>query len=86
MLKSVLESTDIPERENKLLTIYPNPIVDILNIELNNNSEITIFNTMGQLLIQKQLNAGTNVLNLSSLNKGLFFVKIGDKTIKLIKE
>ncbi|NDP19594.1 MAG: T9SS type A sorting domain-containing protein [Paludibacter sp.] len=86
MLKRELESTDIPDRKINLLTIYPNPVVDNLTVELIKNSDITIFNTTGQLLMQKQLNSGTNVLNLNTLSKGLFFVKIGDKTIKLIKD
>ena len=86
MLKSELESTDIPDHENNLLALYPNPIVDNLTVELINGTEINIFNAMGQSLMQKQLNAGINVLNLSTLNKGFFFAKIGGKTIKLIKE
>ncbi len=86
MLKSTVESTNIPDLENNVLSIYPNPVVDNLAITLKESQEVYIYNAMGQLLLQQNLNPGKNMLNLSTLNKGLLFTKIGSRTIKIIKE
>jgi hypothetical protein len=86
IMKSQEGITDITELENNGLNIYPNPITDFLTIHLKNDEEIQIFNTMGQLLLRKQLNAGVNVLDVSAMKNGIYYTKVGAKTMKLIKK
>src|SRR5690606_17586554 len=55
--------------------VYPNPTSDILNISLENNlvlKQITIYNNLGQVV--KTTNE--NVINVSNLAKGLYFVEV----------
>ena len=69
--------------------IYPNPVTDILTIELNNKLElnkVSIYNLLGKLVIQND----NPVLNLERLTSGLYILQIetdrGIVTKKLIKK
>ncbi len=86
MLKNSENNTDIPTPQNTVLNIYPNPVIDNLTIALHEAGEVTICNAMGQTILKQQLNSGTNILDLRGLSKGVFFVKIGATTSKLIKK
>ncbi len=65
--------------------IYPNPSSDILYIDLflvKGNFTYYITNTLGQTVIQGNLHNIKNTLNLSSLDNGLYFLKIEDRISK----
>ncbi len=73
------------------ISIYPNPIEDILFIENNNSIEITsmkIYDMLGRLVLEKKENIIQ--LNISRLESGLFFIVLkteaGIITKKLIKK
>jgi hypothetical protein len=65
-------------------TIYPNPVNDIITVDGNNvPSMIEIYNTAGSLIRTEK---GVNVLNISDLPRGLYFLKIfSNENIELQK-
>ena len=66
--------------------IYPNPLNQSnLNITLQNNSDIRLFNLSGQLIKTYQLKSGNNVLNLDFLENGLYIIKCNSKTYTIAK-
>jgi len=86
--------------DNKLdtmISLYPNPVIDELNIELNteNSDNITleIYNYSGQIVYSENnnLNSGSNSIRLdaSHFSAGMYFVKIsGDnvyETMRFVK-
>ncbi|WP_167618171.1 family 43 glycosylhydrolase [Maribellus sediminis] len=57
--------------------IYPNPVVDVLNIqlpaELSSGADLAIYNMMGQLVFRKTgLKGNIELMNLSNLKKGIY--------------
>jgi Zn-dependent metalloprotease len=85
-------------REHKaidLFTLYPNPSENSLNIlfsgNTDNNSLLTVHNTLGQIVMEKNLleNEMLFQIDISNLPKGNYFIRwIGDKqslTKKFIK-
>ena len=63
---------------NKLIKIYPNPIVNQFTIELEGNNEnhaFEVLNSMGQLVFSGKINAKT-VVNASNFPQGIYFVKL----------
>ncbi len=78
------------------ISIYPNPIKDILNIKysfLNNEkTSINIYNMLGKLIYQDIIKdkEGIKQINTSVFKAGVYFVKIGSdknfKTFKLYKK
>ncbi|RYZ83398.1 MAG: T9SS type A sorting domain-containing protein, partial [Proteobacteria bacterium] len=70
---------------------YPNPVTSVLN--LSHTSDIktaTVFNMLGQQVMVRNINASEAQLDMTSLPKGTYMVKLsaneGTKTIKIVKE
>ena len=70
--------------------MYPNPTEGKINLELSSNYEVTIINSLGQVVHEAKLNNGKHELDLVHLAKGLYVVKVsggnGSRTVKMIKE
>ena len=74
------------------IEIYPNPTNSILKIDIKNStdkSEIEIFNSLGQSVFKNTLLNQTEI-NISTFEKGIYFLKIKNKqnilTKKIVKE
>jgi len=72
------------------LTLYPNPVASYLAIETEHPSTINLYNTQGQLLLDKKISA-TYTLNTSGLSRGIYLLKVTDEqgrvySQKIIKE
>lgn len=79
--------------QNTDAAIYPNPIKDILNIELSyvsKNASISIINLLGRTLYSQNINSLKTSLDIGNYSKGIYLLKIinNDKitTKKLILE
>ncbi|MEA4983413.1 MAG: T9SS type A sorting domain-containing protein [Paludibacter sp.] len=86
MLKSSEFQTDIRDYQITVPEIYPNPVSDYLTITLAESQKVGIYNTMGQEVLNKQLNEGSNSLNMTSMEKGVYFITIGPSKMKVIKK
>jgi len=69
---------------NTQMEIYPNPAVSQLNVRLENNAEISVFNIMGQNVLNMQGVKGVNTINVSDLTSGVYFITAGTVTQKFI--
>lgn len=71
--------------EEKSVVIYPNPVTNYLNINyLNNigNTEIYIFDASGKMVIYSK---GVSQIDVTSLTKGAYFIKIENQIKQFIK-
>ena len=73
------------------ISVYPNPVKDILNINYTENiSKIQVYNLLGQEVLTKSVNNTQNQLDMSTLVQGAYLVKITSndlvKTMKVIKQ
>ena len=76
----------ILENNNEVIKLYPNPLNQTnLNINLENNSIVSLFDLSGQLIKTYQFKSGNNSLNLDFLNKGLYIIKCNSKTFTIAK-
>jgi hypothetical protein len=73
--------------QNSGITIYPNPTNSILNIEVKEQTQISIINLLGEVLKTETIN-GASKLDVSALNSGVYFIQDSKsgKAIKFIKE
>ena len=69
------------------LKVYPNPVVNELNISLNTpKSKISVYNSLGQKLMESISTGSIAKINVSNLSKGIYFVKVNDgQGVKFIK-
>lgn len=67
------------------VSVYPNPVKDVLNIKAGKDANITVVNAIGSMIYQGKAES----INTQSWNKGLYFVVIEEgnktKTVKVIK-
>jgi hypothetical protein len=78
----------ISKNENENISVYPNPFTSFITIKPTApNATYELTNSLGQIIF-----SGKNIQShdFSSINKGLYFIKIYDNTsakvLKLIKE
>ena len=85
----------INEIANNILdvSVYPNPFDNELNIILTDNIEnttISIINTVGKIVLTTQAKSYTNMVDLSNLPIGMYFVRVSSQeglyTQKIIKK
>ena len=87
MVKPNIEGLAVEEQvaaANTKMDIYPNPVVNQLNVKLENNAEISIFNIMGQNVLNMQGVKGVNTINVNDLTSGVYFISAGTVTQKFI--
>jgi len=80
-------------KENTLsgLSIYPNPVKDVLNLNYKDAIDtVKIYSNTGQLLVSENPNAAQASVNLDKLATGVYFVTIFSggltKQFKILKE
>lgn len=65
---------EVKDFSNNLFSLYPNPTNDLVNIKSKTPiSEISVYNNLGQLLFTLE---NTNQVDISSVNKGIYLLKI----------
>jgi hypothetical protein len=72
------------------VSVYPNPANDVLNICLGNiieNTEIKIYNQLGELVLSEYLTIQNSSLKTHHLQSGVYFytILVGEKNIKTDK-
>ena len=72
------------------LKYYPNPVDQVLNLEASKTIvAVTVFNLLGQQVLNVNPNSAAAKIDLSNLNAGTYFININaendTKTIKVIK-
>ncbi len=76
---TVTENTGILKVNNNI-NIYPSPANNFVNIKAKNTiSNIRIYNYLGQQVIQANKNDNIAKIDVSSLNSGVYFLKIETK-------
>ena len=77
---SIGKVTGIDKPQNNIAKIYP---LDGNVIVVSEKAQrVEIYNTLGQKLVSRNVNAGTNSIPVSA--RGILFVKMGDKTSKIL--
>ena len=76
-VQNVLGTSEI-SNDKAELTIYPNPVKDVLNIQSKNQIvKAEIYDTNGRILISASLKG--NSINVSELSKGNYIIKLSSK-------
>lgn len=71
------------------IKIYPNPVTDILKVELDEDLffsyHIELFNALGTSVFNENISSKQFEINLSQFERGIYFLRIGDRNIKVMK-
>ncbi|HIB47958.1 MAG TPA: T9SS type A sorting domain-containing protein [Flavobacteriaceae bacterium] len=71
-------SLGVTDISTERFTLYPNPTTNLLTISaLTNIETITIYNSLGQLILQQEETGNTASVDVSELASGLYIVQVG---------
>ena len=70
-------STDQIELDDRAFAIYPNPVIDMINIDVSGNLkyEATIYNLQGKIMIST---TNQSTIDIQTLPQGTYLIKITD--------
>ena len=67
--------------------MYPNPTNgNEVYFNITENVSVKVYNVLGKLINNKELNQKNNLLDVSSLSKGMYFVKVNSKNRSILKK
>lgn len=80
---------NVAENEETGFEVYPNPANNIITIVGADREclpmEFTITNMTGQIIMTGVVSSDNHQVNVKELQTGIYFIKIGEETIKFIK-
>jgi hypothetical protein len=82
-------TSGISDIVNTQVAIYPNPAKNIINIKLEKiplDNRLQITDISGKTMLLKTITSNTTEIDISSLKSGIYFVRIGNITKKLMVE
>ena len=93
-MANIVESLGTDNIQIENISIYPNPINNLLNVNVGSNSGLnySIFNITGQIIFKGKFTSFNNRVDFSDLSKGVYFLQVLDKRLnkqnayKLIKK
>lgn len=72
-----LNTTGISEFNNANVSIYPNPVVDVLNVEMEEIPDLVqVVDMTGKVIKTQKTNSEKIMVDVSSLPQGVYFVKV----------
>ena len=69
--------------EEVMVNVYPNPTSEYVNVVTNRTSNVTLVDNFGRVLYTNSV-SGSQQIDLSNLNNGIYFVKVDNQSKKLI--
>ncbi len=84
-------SLSIAETNSLSVSVYPNPVIDRMNIEAADIiSNVSIYNSLGQLLLESSGEDTKHSMDLSHLTSGVYYAKVqvgeAKQSTKIIKK
>ena len=78
------------KNDNSDLEIYPNPAINniIIKYKTSSKTELVIYNVLGEMVFKNTLlplQSDQQMIDISAWQKGVYFLKIGDRTEKIIR-
>jgi hypothetical protein len=87
----VVGSLGLNDNDSVSVITFPNPVKSVWNVEaMEEISEITIYNILGQIVHKASPNSASYVADLSSMDSGVYLVQIvssaGTTTKRVVKQ
>ena len=86
---TVIKKTGIMENSPAVISIYPNPATDYINISGAEGKTVKIVDEYGRVILEREILTENELINLNGLSSGVFFIQInGDvrQSVLIIKQ
>jgi hypothetical protein len=79
--------TNLPEKENDGITIFPNPATNSVNIKSQYSiNQISILNNIGQVVFSGNFDSNSVQVNTSGFDKGIYMIQVKTMEGSLVKK
>ena len=68
------------------IDVFPNPTKGVVEFALEEDAFVKVINTLGEIIIEKQLSISDNKIDLSVYSKGIYYLEIKTKNQDLTKK
>ena len=76
----------VEEHEAGQVSIYPNPVDDMLHIDgVTTGTSITLYDMTGRLVLSDRAYGGAMTFDMSALKRGVYLCRIQNRTYKIVK-
>lgn len=75
-LKVYYSPTDVTEMETSSAYLFPNPADQSINVEAEGMTHVTVYNMLGQLTYEADVDGNRMKINVSEWNEGIYLMKI----------
>lgn len=85
---SVIQGETVQEMNTPLYNIYPNPAEDVVKLSVVNAkpSVLKIYNVVGMMIEEIEINSDEVEINVADYNSGIYFFNVDGEVIKVIIE
>jgi hypothetical protein len=84
MKVGTLTATGINEFADPGISVYPNPASEYFSVNGTAGEMLTMYNSLGEIVLSKKLEEGENKIEVNSLAEGIYFVQIENRNLKLV--
>lgn len=77
--------TSVENYDSQKLSVYPNPCTESVRIQTNVNDDVVLYNLQGAVVMSTVATDEITTLDVNGLSSGIYFVKSGNKTAKIVK-
>ncbi|MDR0874352.1 MAG: T9SS type A sorting domain-containing protein [Prevotellaceae bacterium] len=85
MREDVVTPAQAIEVAETTINVYPNPFADYIIVNTQSAGNVTIYDLSGKAVLNVHLKNGNNRIDTSALPKGVYVLKQGLNTVKLVK-
>ena len=85
---SVIQGEAVQEMNTPLYNIYPNPAEDVVKLSVVNAkpSVLKIYNVVGMMIEEIEINSDEVEINVADYNSGIYFFNVDGEVVKVIIE
>ena len=77
------QNAGVAENDANVFSVYPNPATSTLYIDGAEGETVSVYDAIGRLVMQEVYNGQ---LNVSTLEKGIYAVRVGTNVVRFVKE
>ena len=82
---AVTPPTGVANYEQTVLSVYPNPCTGSVRIQTEANETVVLYNLQGAEVLRTEAQDDITTLDVNELPAGVYFVKSGARTAKIVK-
>jgi hypothetical protein len=79
------ELLGVPEN-SFAINVYPNPTHGFVNINVSSPVHFEVYSALGQRLLSGELTQNEQQIDFSNFQKGIYYVRVGNETLKIVRD